>query len=152
MSGLIRLRESVVRELVRGDRMRRCKSTLSIGDDYGDNSATLRCQRKGKHKTHCERYETIDHKVVVVSWKRRRGFYFTIARVCRHNNSCFKDEPVWSEVEWEKNVVDRTIRDCDDDLGGWKEAGCRGPPEDIGDGEKTRRYQTHEEVYATVVW
>jgi hypothetical protein len=45
-----------------------CNARLYIGDDYGDNYATIRCQLKPGHGgPHGEEYEVQD-KPVVITW------------------------------------------------------------------------------------
>jgi hypothetical protein len=47
-----------------------CNSRLSIADDYGDNSATMRCSLKPKHTgPHREEYEANEGKVVI-TWEK----------------------------------------------------------------------------------
>jgi len=46
-----------------------CNARLHVGDDYGDNHATMRCQLKPGHKgMHKEEYDSHTGKVVV-RWK-----------------------------------------------------------------------------------
>ncbi len=47
-----------------------CNVRLEIGDDYGDNSATMRCQRESGHEgRHREEYEHDGAgKKVIVEW------------------------------------------------------------------------------------
>jgi len=51
-----------------------CNARLSIGDDYGDNSATMRCQLKPGHDgPHMERYNAAygdDVNIVTVTWEK----------------------------------------------------------------------------------
>ena len=51
-----------------------CNARLSIGDDWGDNSATMRCQLKPGHDgPHVERYNAGYHgdvNMVTVTWEK----------------------------------------------------------------------------------
>jgi hypothetical protein len=51
-----------------------CPAKLAIGDDHGDNEATMHCQLEDGHEgPHEERYDTTDsdgHAQVVVQWTR----------------------------------------------------------------------------------
>ena len=51
-----------------------CVGSIEIGDDYGDNGATIRCQLKKGHKgPHSEKFVTDDEKSnnvdVTITWK-----------------------------------------------------------------------------------
>lgn len=48
-----------------------CQSRLSIGDDFGDNSCTMRCQLKENHvaeELHREEYDSHSNGKVIVQW------------------------------------------------------------------------------------
>ena len=46
-----------------------CNARLEIGDDYGDNVATMRCQREPGHEgKHREEYPDADGNIVTVQW------------------------------------------------------------------------------------
>lgn len=46
-----------------------CKAELHIGDDYGDNIATMHCQLPEGHEgDHCEKYSPYGNRHVVVTW------------------------------------------------------------------------------------
>ena len=46
-----------------------CNVRLEIGDDYGDNTATMRCQREPGHDgRHREEFEHKEGKKAVVEW------------------------------------------------------------------------------------
>lgn len=48
----------------------RCNARLSIGDDYGDNSATMRCQLEPGHSgAHSEEWHHEPEKKAVVTWE-----------------------------------------------------------------------------------
>jgi hypothetical protein len=48
-----------------------CNARLYIGDDYGDNRATMRCQREPGHEgKHREVYKTRDSGEVTIEWER----------------------------------------------------------------------------------
>lgn len=50
--------------------MNKCEAELHIADDFGDNHATMRCQRAVGHAGwHREKYKTYGEKLVVVSWE-----------------------------------------------------------------------------------
>ncbi len=48
--------------------LEKCKSTLLIVDDYGDNYATMHCQLRANHKSwHKEIY--YDNKKIIIAWE-----------------------------------------------------------------------------------
>ena len=56
---------------MRGDVEGKCNERLEIGDDYGDNVATMRCQLKPGHTSpHREAYKSCGECDVVVVWTR----------------------------------------------------------------------------------
>ncbi len=47
-----------------------CNARLEIGDDYGDNHATMRCGREPKHDgKHREAFESRHGGAVVIEWE-----------------------------------------------------------------------------------
>jgi len=51
----------------------RCEATLEIGDDYGDNHATMHCQLSAKHDgPHQEKYIADSSQDVTVTWMKRQ--------------------------------------------------------------------------------
>lgn len=52
------------------DKPGECNAHLYIGDDYGDNRATMRCQLEAKHVgSHEEKYTSHTKGEVVVTWE-----------------------------------------------------------------------------------
>lgn len=50
-----------------------CNARLEIGDDYGDNSATMRCQLTPGHGgRHREVYNSPEYGEVLIEWERGR--------------------------------------------------------------------------------
>lgn len=50
--------------------MDRCEAELHIADDFGDNHATMRCQRAVDHVGwHREEYKRYGEKQVIVIWE-----------------------------------------------------------------------------------
>jgi hypothetical protein len=51
-----------------------CKATLEIGDDFGDNHATMHCQLPTNHRArpHQETYTTISGYRVTVQWEKTK--------------------------------------------------------------------------------
>jgi hypothetical protein len=50
-----------------------CNATLEIGDDYGDNTATMRCPLPAGHEgLHCEEYGEDDEETgkVKITWEK----------------------------------------------------------------------------------
>jgi hypothetical protein len=50
-----------------------CLSNLSIGDDWGDNSCTMKCQLEKEHSNdelHREEYESQENGKVIVQWEK----------------------------------------------------------------------------------
>lgn len=48
-----------------------CNAHLEIGDDYGDNHATMRCALPLDHTgMHCEKYESRTAGEVIIKWAR----------------------------------------------------------------------------------
>ena len=48
----------------------KCNARLIIGDDHGDNHATMKCQLPERHDgLHEEKYASIESGKVVVTWE-----------------------------------------------------------------------------------
>lgn len=53
------------------DRPGCCNAVLAIGDDYGDNQATMRCQREPGHQgRHAERWRAGEDNWAEVTWDK----------------------------------------------------------------------------------
>lgn len=53
------------------DKSGECNARLFISDDYGDNTATFRCQLTPKHKgCHTEKFTYDGNNPVVITWER----------------------------------------------------------------------------------
>lgn len=51
----------------------RCDASIKIGDDYGDNETTFRCQLKNGHKgPHQEKWSTGKNYDIEVIWQKRK--------------------------------------------------------------------------------
>jgi hypothetical protein len=51
------------------DKEGECNNRMVMGDDYGDNSCTMRCQREPDHiGLHQEKYPDLDHDEITITW------------------------------------------------------------------------------------
>ncbi len=76
-----------------------CNARLHIGDNFGDNHATMRCQLEPGHEgQHRERYETETNGEIIVTWDR-----------CEHAKERAVDAKVRELVErWERATILRS--------------------------------------------
>jgi Fe-S-cluster containining protein len=87
-----------------------CNAHLYIADDYGDNSATMRCQRPVGHEgPHKEIYGAGDQKVEV-TWS-------TDERVVTEEEVCFGLSVSWVKELWDEGVQKGNLIDVFKDNG-----------------------------------
>lgn len=69
----IRSEENVGMEMVAANRPERCEATIEFGDDFGDNTATFRCQlnklHSGKHVETGDMGEETCPKPYKIEWE-----------------------------------------------------------------------------------
>lgn len=84
-----------------------CNARLFIGDDYGDNTSTMRCNLPPNHEPpHCEKYHSCDSGDVVVTWQR------DVRKECAHCHKLIKSVCYVNENVDGKEVEKPLCVDC----------------------------------------